>query len=120
MEIVRWMYRMFVEERMLESRFAKMLNERGITADLGRAWTQGTIHQILTNGEYDGNNIYNRMSFKLKKKRVLNPPEMWIYRGPVSRPEPGIWIDWVCGTRITGAEQLRPSPGYSSELRSTA
>src|SRR5450631_681684 len=28
MEIVRWMYRMFVEERMLESRLAKMLNER--------------------------------------------------------------------------------------------
>ena len=78
MEIVRWMYRMFVEERMLESRLAKMLNERGITTDLGRAWTQGTIHQILTNEKYVGNNIYNRMSFKLKKKRVLNPPEMWI------------------------------------------
>ena len=28
--------------------------------------------------KYVGNNIYNRMSFKLKKKRVLNPPEMWI------------------------------------------
>ena len=28
--------------------------------------------------KYVGNNIYNRMSFKLKKQRVLNPPEMWI------------------------------------------
>ena len=32
----------------------------------------------MTNEKYVGNNIYNRMSFKLKKKRVLNPPEMWI------------------------------------------
>jgi hypothetical protein len=32
----------------------------------------------LTNEKYVGNNVYNRVSFKLKKKRVLNPPEMWI------------------------------------------
>ena len=77
-EIVRWMYRMFVEERIVESKLAKMLNERGVTTDLGRPWSQGTIHQILTNEKYVGNNVYNRVSFKLKKKRVLNPPEMWI------------------------------------------
>lgn len=28
-EIVRWMYRMFVEERIVESKLARMLNERG-------------------------------------------------------------------------------------------
>jgi len=77
-EIVRWMYRMFVEERIVESKLAKMLNDRGVTTDLGRPWSQGTIHQILTNEKYVGNNVYNRVSFKLKKKRVLNPPEMWI------------------------------------------
>jgi hypothetical protein len=27
----------------------------------------------LTNEKYVGNNTYNKMSFKLKKKRVLNP-----------------------------------------------
>jgi DNA invertase Pin-like site-specific DNA recombinase len=77
-EIVRWIYRSFVEERIVESKIARMLNERGVTTDLGRAWTQGTVHQILTNEKYVGNNVYNRVSFKLKKKRVLNPPEMWI------------------------------------------
>jgi len=51
-EIVRWMYRMFVEERIVESKLAKMLNERGVTTDLGRPWSQGTIHQILTNEKY--------------------------------------------------------------------
>lgn len=77
-EIVRWMYRTFVEERIVESKLARMLNERGITTDLGRAWTQGTVHQVLISEKYIGNNIYNRISFKLKKKRVVNPPEMWI------------------------------------------
>jgi DNA invertase Pin-like site-specific DNA recombinase len=77
-EIVRWMYRVFIEERIVESKLAKMLNERGITTDLGRAWTQGTVHQVLTNEKYVGNNVYNRMSFKLKQKRVVNPPDMWI------------------------------------------
>jgi DNA invertase Pin-like site-specific DNA recombinase len=77
-EIVRWMYRVFVEERIAESTLARMLNERGIATDLGRPWTHGTVHQVLTNEKYVGNNVYNRMSFKLKQKRVVNPPEMWI------------------------------------------
>jgi len=77
-EIVRWMYRTFVEQRIVESKLAKMLNERGITTDLGRPWTQGTVHQVLTSEKYVGNNVFNRVSFKLKKKRVVNPPEMWI------------------------------------------
>lgn len=77
-EIVRWIYQTFVEDRITESKLAQMLNQRGIVTDLGRAWTQGTVHQILTNEKYIGNNVYNRVSFKLKKKRVANPPEMWI------------------------------------------
>jgi DNA invertase Pin-like site-specific DNA recombinase len=77
-EIVRWMYRTFVNEQIVESRLAQMLNDRGILTDLGRLWTRGTVHQVLTSEKYVGNNIYNRVSFKLKKKRVVNPPEMWI------------------------------------------
>lgn len=33
---------------------------------------------MLTNEKYIGNNVYNRVSFKLKKKRVRNTPEMWV------------------------------------------
>ena len=33
------------------------------------------MHQVLTNEKYIGNNVYNRVSFKLKKKRVINPPD---------------------------------------------
>jgi DNA invertase Pin-like site-specific DNA recombinase len=77
-EIVRWMYRTFVEERVVESKLARMLNDQGIATDLGRPWTRGTVHQVLTSEKYVGNNIYNRVSFKLKQKRVANPPDMWI------------------------------------------
>ena len=77
-EIVRWMYLAFVEEGKIESEIAKTLNERGVQTDLGRPWTRGTVHQVLTNEKYVGNNVYNRISFKLKKKRVLNPADMWI------------------------------------------
>jgi hypothetical protein len=50
----------------------------GLTAEGGRGWTRGIVHEILTNQKYVGNNVYNRVSFKLKKKRVRNPPEMWV------------------------------------------
>jgi hypothetical protein len=33
---------------------------------------------VLTNEKYIGNNVYNRVSFKLKAKRVVNDPDMWV------------------------------------------
>ena len=72
------MYHTFTAEGFVESKIATMLNERGIPTDLGRPWTRGTVHQVLTSEKYVGNNIYNKVSFKLKKKRVVNPSEMWI------------------------------------------
>jgi hypothetical protein len=51
-----------------------------IPSEFQREWTRATIHQVLTNEKYIGNNVYNRVSFKLKKLRVVNPPEMWIRR----------------------------------------
>ena len=77
-EIVRWIYRSFVKEGRLEREIANSLNQRGITTDLGRAWTRGTVHQVLINEKYIGNNVWNRASFKLKRKRVHNSPDMWI------------------------------------------
>jgi hypothetical protein len=36
------------------------------------------VREVLSNEKYIGNNVYNRRSFKLKKHRVVNRPEMWI------------------------------------------
>jgi DNA invertase Pin-like site-specific DNA recombinase len=77
-DTVRWMYRMFVEAEKPERDIATLLNERGIKTDLGRAWTRGTVHQVLINEKYVGNNVWNRVSFKLKRKRIRNDPDMWI------------------------------------------
>jgi DNA invertase Pin-like site-specific DNA recombinase len=75
---VRWIYQSFLEEEMTEREIAENLNNRKIPTDFGRAWTRGTVHQVLTNEKYIGNSVYHRTSFKLKRKHVLNPPEMWI------------------------------------------
>jgi len=72
------MYRLFVEARRSEREIAAILNSQGTRSDLGRPWTRGTVHQILTNEKYIGNNVYNRVSFKLKRKRVVNSPATWI------------------------------------------
>ncbi|MGX1320750.1 DNA invertase Pin-like site-specific DNA recombinase [Bradyrhizobium sp. USDA 377] len=77
-ELVRRIYRCFVLQLKSEAEIAAMLNLEGIPNEFGRPWTRGTIHQILTNEKYVGNNVYNRVSFKLKQARVINPPDMWV------------------------------------------
>jgi hypothetical protein len=76
--VVRWIYQAFVNEGKSELEIAKSLNARSVLTDYGRAWTRGTIHQVLTNEKYIGNNVYHRTSFKLKLKHVVNPQEKWI------------------------------------------
>ena len=77
-ETVRWMYRQFVNGGKLEGEIAALLNEQGIKTDLGRTWTRGAVHQVLTNEKYIGNNVYNRHSYKLKETHKNNPPEEWL------------------------------------------
>ena len=78
--VVRRIYHLFVHEGRTEGEIAAELTRSGLVAELGRPWTRGIVHQVLTNEKYIGNNVYNRISFKLKRKRVRNPPEMWVRR----------------------------------------
>jgi DNA invertase Pin-like site-specific DNA recombinase len=77
-EIVRWMYDAFVKEGKSEWGIAKILNEKETPTDFQRPWTRGTVHEVLTNEKYIGNNVYHRTSCKLKQKHVENPPDAWI------------------------------------------
>jgi DNA invertase Pin-like site-specific DNA recombinase len=77
-QVVREIYDRFTQRHFTEKDIATWLNDHGLFTDLGRPWTRGTVHQVLTNPKYAGANVYNRRSFKLKQKRVVNPPEMWI------------------------------------------
>lgn len=76
--IVREVYQAFVMEGVSEAEIADRLNSRGVLTDLNRSWTRGTVHQLLINDKYVGDNVWNRQSFKLKKKRIRNQPDMWI------------------------------------------
>lgn len=76
--VVREIYDAFVKDGKPEREIADGLNGRGILSDLGRVWTRGTVHQVLINEKYIGNNVWNRSSFKLKTKHVQNSPEIWL------------------------------------------
>ena len=77
-EIVRWMYKSFIYDCKSEAQIADELNQRGIKTDLGREWNKGTVKQVLTNEKYIGNNVFNRVSYKLKMRRVRNPEDEWV------------------------------------------
>jgi DNA invertase Pin-like site-specific DNA recombinase len=77
-EHVHSIYSMFVEEGKSEREIALAFNQQGVMTDLGRPWTRASIHQILTNEKYIGNNIFNRVSYKLKQRRVVNRPDTWV------------------------------------------
>jgi DNA invertase Pin-like site-specific DNA recombinase len=77
-EYVQKVYSMFVEEGKSEREIALVLNQQGVLSDFGRPWTRASIHQILTNEKYIGNNIFNRVSYKLKQNRVVNRRDNWV------------------------------------------
>jgi hypothetical protein len=77
-QTINQIYRWFIEDGLSESRIAASLNSAGVKNEAGRAWTWGTIRQVLSNAKYVGDNVFNRVSFKLKKHLVANPPDMWI------------------------------------------
>ena len=59
---------------------ASELNADQILTSRGNQWSAQTIDKILTCEAYIGNIVFNRTSYKLKQKAVVNPPEMWIRR----------------------------------------
>jgi DNA invertase Pin-like site-specific DNA recombinase len=83
---VRRVYDLFTVDHQPEAQIAVLLNNEGIQTDMGRPWTRGTIHELLTNEKYIGNNLYNRTSTKLQRPRVMNKPREWIRRNNAYEP----------------------------------
>ncbi|MFI5299482.1 MAG: recombinase family protein [Polyangiales bacterium] len=84
--IVRRIYKAFIEDRRNEREIADELNRGEVLTERGGKWSRALVHEILTNEKYIGNNIFNRVSFKLKKKRVKNTPDMWVRRDEAFDP----------------------------------
>lgn len=76
--IVNQIYRRFVEHGLLETQIAAELNSQGLHRAFQQPWTRGTIREVLTNEKYIGNNVFNRISFKLKQRRVRNSEDLWV------------------------------------------
>jgi DNA invertase Pin-like site-specific DNA recombinase len=76
--VVRWIFRMFVDEGRSEGSISKLLNQKGISSGLPRPWSPVRVRWILRNEIYIGNLVWNRTSIKLGRKLVRNPPEMWL------------------------------------------
>jgi DNA invertase Pin-like site-specific DNA recombinase len=83
---VRDIYQWFNHEGKNERDIADRLNSRGIVWESNRLWTRGIVHQILTNHKYIGTNVFNRSSYRLKIKRVKNPPQAWVYKPDAFTP----------------------------------
>ena len=76
--VVQEVYRLFTEAGKPEREIADLLNARGLVTDLGRPWSRGTVHQLLINEKYVGDNVWARTSFKLKRQHVQNAEDEWI------------------------------------------
>jgi len=77
-ELVRWIFSMFVQGKKVEYEIAKLLNERGLRNHRGNVWKGHTVRYVLKNENYIGNYVWNRKSFKLRKNVVRNGPESWM------------------------------------------
>lgn len=84
--VVQRIYRKFIDERPNETWIAEGLNAEGLRTEVGTPWSRATVHEVLTNEKYIGHNVYNRVSCKLKGKRVENPPELWVRRDGAFEP----------------------------------
>ena len=76
--VVNQIFRCFVRDGQSEAEIAANLNAKGVKTDLDRDWTPSVVRQVLSNEKYIGNNIWNRNSFKLKKRHVRNDPNNWV------------------------------------------
>jgi DNA invertase Pin-like site-specific DNA recombinase len=85
-EVVRNIYKLFIEGELNEREIANLLNFRAIPWESGRLWTRGIVHQILTNPKYVGCNVFNRTSQKLKGKIVNNPRNEWVVKEAAFEP----------------------------------
>lgn len=83
---MRQIYRLFVEEGRSEREISDWLNAQGVLTDRARSWSRATVHQVLINEKYVGNNVWNHSSFKLKQMRTQNPPEEWVRADAAFRP----------------------------------
>lgn len=77
-DVVREIFRLFIEERKTFKQISQQLNASSIQNSFRRRWTAFGIKSILKNEKYIGNNVYNRTSSKLGRRWWRNPRHQWV------------------------------------------
>lgn len=103
--IIREIFDAFVSRRRNEESIAGDLNSRGISGPLGHRWSRSTVHQVLISEKYIGNNVWNRVSRKLKQPPIRNDPTKWIRAPHVFEPIVSIEVFQKAQQRILERSQ---------------
>lgn len=109
-EVVREIFRLFVNDRMIPRIIAERLNEQGILSEYGRPWTRSMIQTLVTNPKYIGANVLNRRTYRLGSTGRNNPKDKWIIRENTFQP-------LIDATTFRKAQEIAASryPRYTNE-----
>lgn len=77
-EVVKRIFDMCVTKHMTDMRIAEILNDEGVTNQIGKRWNTRTIKEILTNEKYAGTLVFNRYTQQLGSSRRPNESDKWI------------------------------------------
>jgi DNA invertase Pin-like site-specific DNA recombinase len=77
-QVVCWIFEMFVNECQGATGIVRRLNERGLLPESGRPWGICRTRSLLENEKLIGNLVYARTASKLRSRLVPNPPAQWV------------------------------------------
>lgn len=79
-EVVRSIFRMFVEQKLGITRIAHRLNGQGHKRPGDRPWTAHSVQGVLTSPKYAGINVLRRSRRRMKSKSPdYRPRSEWVY-----------------------------------------
>jgi len=113
-EAVRWIFENFAR-RKKEPELARLLNERGVPALRGHAWTSKSVRRVLRNERYIGNYVWNRFSLKLHMRPRRNTPDEWIRAEGVIAPLVPRHL-FEAARQILAERKLKPTTEQRLEL----
>jgi site-specific DNA recombinase len=94
-EVVRWLFRTYLETDISVRGLTASLNERGVPAPNGGLWNIAVVHKILTRPTYTGDPVWNRR--RLGKYNAVEGGEIVRSRKRRQATEKSARQDWVVG-----------------------
>lgn len=76
--VVNEIFDLYGSKKYSPADIADFLNKRSVPWIGGRRWTRHVIRAMVTNPKYIGTNVSSRHSGKLRGRKSVNPPELWI------------------------------------------